>query len=282
MKEKPASQADPSVAPLAIAKMVGGTADIDSRLFVNSLEKGFLVLHAFREDRTDLSIAEIAAATGLDRSAAQRFTYTLHKLGYLRRDRVSRLYALTPKVLELASGYLRSDMLAEQSVRYLAEFVEETGEPATLTELDNLQIVVLARAPGRHLFTVNTVLGMRFDAYCSSPGRAMMAHLEEAEVRDILERSTRRHVTPHTVTDMDSLTRLVAQARIDGFATADQELVMGAMSIAAPIIDAAGRPRAAINTFCPIARWTRERVRRELVPHLLDKARRLAADIRGA
>ena len=57
------------------------------RLFVESVEKAFKVLEAFRSDKVDLSLVEIISRTGLNKSAAQRFTHTLHRLGYLKKDR---------------------------------------------------------------------------------------------------------------------------------------------------------------------------------------------------
>ena len=59
-----------------------GQRDQAGTLFVSSLEKGFRVLEAFREAPGDLGITEVALRTGLDKSAAQRFTNTLYQLGY--------------------------------------------------------------------------------------------------------------------------------------------------------------------------------------------------------
>ena len=55
-------------------------------LLVQSVEKAFRVLRAFDGSRPTLSLSQIAEETGLDISAAQRFTYTLTKLGYLTKS----------------------------------------------------------------------------------------------------------------------------------------------------------------------------------------------------
>src|SRR5688572_23729816 len=64
--------------------------DVDPRLFVGSVEKGMRVLRAFYNQSTPLSLTEVAERTGLGRSAAQRFIYTLKALGYLRQDPKTR------------------------------------------------------------------------------------------------------------------------------------------------------------------------------------------------
>ena len=62
----------------------------DPAWFVASVEKAFQVLRAFESRQRSLSLTEIADVTGLDKSAVQRFTYTLADLGYLKKDKETR------------------------------------------------------------------------------------------------------------------------------------------------------------------------------------------------
>src|SRR4051812_42918941 len=78
-----------------------------SSLFVGSVEKAFQVLEAFRDTHRMMTMAEIARAAGLDRSATQRLVHTMEQLGYLRRQPDAALYGLAPKVLTLSYNYLR-------------------------------------------------------------------------------------------------------------------------------------------------------------------------------
>ena len=84
----------------------GGDGELDQAgtLFVSSLEKGFRVLEAFREAPGDLGLTEIALRTGLDKSAAQRFTNTLYQLGYLEKDPRSRRYRPAARLMEHADA----------------------------------------------------------------------------------------------------------------------------------------------------------------------------------
>ena len=206
----------------------------DSPLFVGSLEKGLRVLGAFDETRRSLRLTEIAAATGLDKSAAQRFTHTLFELGYLRKDVKTKHYSLAPKVLELGFTYLRTDALVERAAPYLLEASRRSEETVNLTELDGTEVVYVARVPSRHVISVDVILGTWLPAYCTATGRAILAFLPEDEARDILERSDRIAYTEVTETDLDALMGRLAEARRDGFAVAAEEYYIGDLSIAAP------------------------------------------------
>ena len=95
----------------------GNTA---SALYVNSLEKGFRVLAAFSEDFPALGVTEIALRTGLDKSAAQRFSNTLHQLGFLEKDSATRRYRPARKLMEMAYTYLRHSALGAAAMPHLA------------------------------------------------------------------------------------------------------------------------------------------------------------------
>src|SRR5262245_12560629 len=101
-------------------------APADSPLFVNAVEKAMRVLMAFDGQRRHLSLSQIAALTALDMSAAQRFTYTLAALGYLRKDAQSRKYELSPRLLEFTSHYLESSDLVSRASPYLHELALQT------------------------------------------------------------------------------------------------------------------------------------------------------------
>ncbi|HLI14416.1 MAG TPA: IclR family transcriptional regulator C-terminal domain-containing protein [Alphaproteobacteria bacterium] len=245
-------------------------------LFVNSLAKGFRVLDAFEAKRPNLSLGEIAEASGLDKSAAQRFAYTLEALGYLRKDPESRRYSLSPKVLELGYRYLRADSLVARATPFLAEANKRCEETVNLTELDGSEVVYVARFPSWHAVSVDVVLGTRLPAFCTAPGRAMLAFLPEARARDIILHAERPALTERTVTDPDALMAELARVRRQGWSLADQETFVGDVSTAAPVLDITGQVVAAVNIAVPAARWSAARVRRELTPLVVETAAQIS------
>src|SRR5262245_47823732 len=95
--------------------------DKESGLFVASVEKAFRVLDAISDAKTELGLSEIAARTGIGKSAAQRFLYTLHALGYLNQDNTSKGYRLSSKLLALSGSYVSADILKAKAHPILEE-----------------------------------------------------------------------------------------------------------------------------------------------------------------
>ena len=67
----------------------------------------------------------------------------------------------------------------------------------------------------------------------------------------------------------------------DVVATIAEELFLGDMTIAAPVIGSQGRPVAAVHVVAPTSRWTMDEAVRKLAPTLLLCARSLTNSARS-
>jgi len=239
-----------------------------SPLFISSTGKAFQVLHAFDGPQRHMTLADIARAARLDRSATQRLVYTLETLGYLRRVPATRNYALTSKVLQFSYSYVRANELIDKASPYLLDISRSIGETTNLHELDGHEIVFVARFPGQHLVNIDIVVGSRLPALFTASGTAILSRLSEAEQREILARTDLKQITPHTQTSPVALMKRVRRAAERGYAVITNETVMGDIAIAAAVTDEHGRAVAAINISVPTSRWTPEKAEAELAPHV--------------
>ena len=239
-----------------------------SSLFVGSVEKAFQVLEAFRDTQRLMSMAEIARAAGLDRSATQRLVHTMEQLGYVRRLPDSPLYGLASRVLRLSYNYLRSREIIDRASPYLLEMTHALGETSNLQELDGHEIVFLARFPGKHLVNVDFAVGYRLPAVFTASGRAMLSKLDAATRREIVRATPPSPVTPYTETEPKLLMSRIDEAAAKGYAIVMNQTLVGDISVAAAITDHAGHPVAAINVAVPTTRWTVEKAEEQLVPHV--------------
>ena len=238
-----------------------------------SVEKALGVLHAFGGERRALNLAEIAAAAGITKSSAQRFTSTLEQLGYLQRDLHSRRWVLSPRVLTIGHSYLAGHTLIEAATSHLLQLNVATGESVSLSEPDDTSMVYVARFPGHQPFLIHMPIGRSLPMFCTAAGRAYLSRLPPEEVAEVLERSKLRPLTSTTVTDKARILDLVNEARELGYSRADQECYRGDLTIGAAVIGQHGRPVAAINISGPTSRWTMEALIQRWAPLLMQTAR---------
>jgi IclR family pca regulon transcriptional regulator len=230
-----------------------------SSLYVQSVEKAMMVLTAFDGSKRQLSLSEIAALTGFDLSATQRFTFTLAALGYLFKDPESRKYELSPKLLDFTYHYLTSNELVSRATPYLQQLGSETEEATNLTVLDDTDIVFVLRIVSRNVFNAHVITGSRLPAYCTAPGLAILATLGDGEIEDILSRTNLIAYTPSTVHQPRKIKDRIAQIRKQGYAHTEDEYFVSDISTAAAITNSHGRAVGAVNIAVARPRWQAER-----------------------
>jgi IclR family pca regulon transcriptional regulator len=247
--------------------------------FVQSLERGLAVIRAFDAKNPELTLSEVAAATGVTRAAARRFLLTLAELGYVRSD--GRFFSLTARVLELGYAYLSSLSLPEVAESHLEALVAEVNESSSVSVLDGMDVVYVARVPVSRIMTVAISVGTRFPAYATSMGRVLLAGLPDEELDSYLAKVRLERLTPRTVSAIATLRGELARVRGQGWSIVNQELEEGLRAIAAPIRDRSGRVVAAVNVSAHASRTSLEAMRRDLLPMLLKTAALIEADLPG-
>ena len=245
-------------------------------LIVSSVEKAFRVLTAFDETNSTLSLTQLAVMLNMDKSAVQRFTHTLVQLGMLAKDPATKRFELAPRTLEFSYRYARSNVLVRRAAPYLLHLSRETDETVSLTIFDDTDIVFVARYPSQHVLSTDVIIGSRLPAYCTSSGVAMLSKLPPSEADAILERSDLRPITAYTTWRRADLLAKLARAGEQGYATASNEYFLGDLSIAAPVLSAAGRPIGAVTIGSSVARYTPEEAEARFAPLIIAAAQSIA------
>jgi IclR family pca regulon transcriptional regulator len=255
------------------------TTEADDKLLVNSVVKAFRVLEAFDNANRSLSLAQISASVGIDKSAAQRFTHTLNKLGYLHKDAVTKRFELSLKSLEMARHFISANPVINQAMPYLLHLSRTTEETVNLTLPDGAEIVFAARFMSRHMLNTDVVVGTRMPAFCTAPGRAILSRLPPGEALELLSAAPLQVFTAHTVHNIDDLMRRLDTAREVGYATAWGEFFPGDLSVASAILDKDGRPVGAINIGVSNARYTPEKAEEIFGPLVTAAARSVSQGV---
>ncbi len=246
--------------------------------FVQSLERGLLVIRAFDAEHRELGLSEVARISGLTRAAARRFLLTLETLGYVTFS--EGRFALTPRVLELGYAYLSSLTLPEVAQPHMEALVAQVNESSSISVLDDIDVVYVARVPTRRIMSITLSVGTRLPAYATSMGRVLLAALPDTELADRLNRIELSPLSAHTITDRAALLAALDRVRRQGWAAVDQELEEGLRSLAVPIHDATGVVIAALNVSVHASRGTMTSLRRDVLPLAQAAALAIEADLR--
>jgi IclR family pca regulon transcriptional regulator len=159
----------------------------------------------------------------------------------------------------------------------LDQLSERIGQSTSVSILDETEIVYVARAAQRRVMSIALMPGSRLPAYCTSMGRVLLAALDVAGRRRLLEISHIEPRTERTLTDSDALLAELEITKQRGYALIDQEVEVGLRSVAVPLLNMRGQTVAALNVGLPAAAASMDDLVQQYLPPLLA----VQAELRG-
>ena len=244
--------------------------------FLSTLERGLRVLKAFDEDHPEMTLSEVAAQTGLPPAVARRCLITLVELGYVGQH--ERKFLLRPAVLTIGSAFLASMQIEQVVLPPLQNLRDQTGDSASLAVLSGPDILYVAHVSTDRRFRVAANVGTRFPFHATSLGKALAAHLPEAERDELLAGAPFQRFTERTVTERTAMAERLNLIASRGYDSALDELDYGIVSVAVPVFGQSRRVIASINCSTSTTRISQD----ELVRTRLPLLRAAAGEIEGA
>jgi IclR family pca regulon transcriptional regulator len=264
----------PRLKPGAAAKRASNPLGGD---FSESLSRGLQIITTFGPGARALTLSEVARRVDLPRATARRSLLTLAQMGYVREE--SRLFSLTPRILELAAAYLSASPAATILQPCCEQLAAECGETFSVAALEGEHAVMIAYATPRRMYMDAPGIGLRLPAFCSAVGRVLLAGLPGTEREKFIVRLRPKAVTKRTVTDKTRLRAILDQVAADGFAMAEEEAEHGYRSLAVPVRRTGGAVAFALNTGMHVDRGSAESSRAKYLPLLRAAAQQLSAQL---
>ena len=228
-----------------------------TRFHIRDEAEGALVKSAWRvaqildllsEEPQGLTISEISRRLGIARSSAHGLVHTLLKSGYLNGDGGDgRRYRLGVRLIQL--GLNVADSLDLRSVTDLTlELLVEHDATAFLALPHGGDLVYVDKVVSdvREIRT-DLRLGARRPLHCTSLGKALLAALDDASVREATDKLGMRRATDSSINDAKALITDLQAIRRRGYSIDRQEAVVGICCVGARVRDHLGKPIAAIS-----------------------------------
>jgi IclR family acetate operon transcriptional repressor len=196
--------------------------------------KIFAVLDAFTGVEGTLRLTDIVERTGLPMPTALRMTRELLAWGGLERHSDGS-YRIGGHMW--AVGNLSPCMRLQQELArpHLQELASRTGGNAQLAIREGTHALFLDRVSAPGALPIHTHPGGRLPLYATAVGKVLLAHASAPVMREVVSRGFTRY-TKYTIDSAARLARDLDRVRADGIAHVHEELQLGAVSVAAPVL----------------------------------------------
>jgi DNA-binding IclR family transcriptional regulator len=231
---------------------------------VPAVVRAVALLERLARQRQPMSMASLASELALPKSSVHGLCNTLLSFGYLRRQADGGL-SIGPRVMGLAEAFVAGTDVARE-FDALWSSVKAPDETVLLSVLDGADVVYLSARNGTRPLGLAFTPGMRLPAHLAATGRAMLAYAQSSATTSAassaatsapdsvpaagpvtMPQQALQALTPRSLTEPAALAAELAATRQRGFSIDDEGVRLGVYCVAAPVLDAGGRPVAGVG-----------------------------------
>lgn len=214
---------------------------------VPALERAFSALELLAGSKVGLTLPELSRRLELPKSSTHSLLLTMERRGYLHRNPKTNRYLFGLRLFSLANMALAGIELREKSVPFLRALAGRTRLTVHLAMLDHYEAVLIEKVEPPAVYKLATWLGKRMDVHCTGVGKAIIAHLEESELDELIRtRGLPRH-NDNTLASAKRLKDELAKVRRMGYSIDDEEDEVGYRCIGGAIFDSSGKVIAGVS-----------------------------------
>jgi IclR family KDG regulon transcriptional repressor len=219
------------------------------------------------------SLAALAESAGCTRTAAFRLLRTLQGRGFTIQDEARGLWRLGARWSALGRAASEQGALAATAMPILGALGKATGENVYLRVRDGMESETVCIYQTDPTIRMYSEVGKRGPLHAGS-SRILLAFAPEAVQTQLLAQRLNRY-TPATRIDPTWIAADLQRIRTRGYLITSDEVVAGAVGIAAPVRDATGTVVAVLYISAPSMRMRPPRPR-NLLPQVIDAASKLS------
>lgn len=214
------------------------------------------ILGCFDARHPALRLADIARIAELPLPTAHRLVAELVAWGALSR-RDDGAYVIGRRLWRLGLLTPSSSTLREAAAPFLHDIHAATRATVHLGVRDGLTVLYVERLAGSTSVPVVSRVGSRLPLHCTGVGKVLLAYAPTEVQAAAMTRLER--ITPYTITQPGLLRQQLARVVEDGYAQTQEEMSLGACSVAVPVRNADDQVIAALGMV--VVSLTRHRSR---------------------
>lgn len=236
---------------------------------VRAVDRALDIMLAFGAGDRELTVAELMKRVDLSRPTLYRLLYTLEQNGFLTASGDPQRFRLGPSVGRLAWAWTSSFDLAEIAQPVMRKLWEETGETVALFVPHGATRLCIAEIPSPQPLSFKRGVGYSEKIFRGASGRALLAWMDPSAEQ-------LRKYSDGMKLDLSELRSQLDAVRKDGYAESHDELIAGAVAIAAPFFDQKESLAGSVAIFGPSVRLDNDRIK-ELAATLREHTASLSA-----
>ena len=181
-------------------------------------------------------LLDISNELELNKSTVHRILNSLICMDYVKQDPDTSKYSLTFKDTASLSNQVPFNIIQVSLILQGLTFRILLNRPAKtvhLVQMEGINAVYIDKVEAPHnSVRMVSMVGKTIPLYCSGVGKAILADMDDDQIRQIWEQSELHTYTANTVTDYNTFLEVIAAIRNNGYSMDNEEMEIGVRCIA--------------------------------------------------
>lgn len=226
----------------------------DGARSVKSAERVLDLLEHIGTRPSGVTFGTVARDLRIPKSSLHALLEVLLARGYVELDPETRRYSLGTRVWETGQAYQLHHNVVREAQGVLEAVVARVNETAQLAKLAGTENVYLVKVDSTHALRLQSEVGARLSAHATGVGKALLAQLDDAEIRARFGGGALPTYTRNTYATVEQLIDELRLTRERGFAIDNEEYTPGVFCIAVPVYEGGERATTALSVSVPTTR----------------------------
>lgn len=242
-----------------------------------TITKTLSFLGTMAQRGVSMTIMEIAEELNVSKPTAYAIVNSLHSLNYLEKDPDTNKYSIGYSFYVLGQSYPRQYPFLVYAEDYVRTLARNTGLRVNICVYKPPMYALVIASKDESVVQRHSG-GYLMPAHVSASGKILLASLPDKDLKKIIYSSPLVKIAPKSITDPDKLMEELLAVRENGYATDEEEFVIGGVCTAAPVYNATGALVCTISLAkCPASRYAAERD--QLIEAVRSTALQLSLDL---
>lgn len=224
--------------------------NVNEKYILQSVSNALDILDLLSE-RKEMSVPEIAEATGFGKSSVFRLLATLESKSYVRKSEDAR-YSLDIKLVSMGQAAMNQNEIIRYGHPYLETLTHASGETSHLAMLfQTIYCRFVDKVVSTSTIHMDSHPGFYRPAHYMACGKVMLSNSSRVVQEHYIKSVNFERLTEYSIQSGEQLLKELEKIKAQGYAMDHEESEYGLTCVAAPIMDNAGQVIAAVSISGP-------------------------------
>lgn len=214
---------------------------------LTAIEKTIQVLKTLSEQPYEFSATQLSNILGFNRTTIHRILNSLENEMFIIRNESNKTYSIGPSLYHVGVQYLNRKSNYTDIKSIIDEASKEVGQSIGYTIIVNKKIINIYESETYYPIRIRYQQGDYYPINCGAYGKTIMAFYEPIEdLEKIVYQIELVKKTKNSITDPVKLLKEYEKIRKNGYAISDEENILGAIGVGAPVFNSSGKIHGAL------------------------------------